>query len=113
ELKGKFDGLALRVPTPTVSVVDLVAVVSKETSVEEVNNAFREASKTSLKGILEVADTPLVSVDFKGNKNSAIVDAPSTMVTGNLVKVIAWYDNELGYSYRLVDLIDYMARKGL
>ncbi|MDI6855641.1 MAG: type I glyceraldehyde-3-phosphate dehydrogenase [Candidatus Thermoplasmatota archaeon] len=113
ELKGKFDGLAVRVPTPTVSAVDLVAVVGRETNSDEVNSAFREAAKGSLKGILEVVDEPLVSIDFKGNKHSAVVDAPSTMVTGSLVKVIAWYDNELGYSYRLVDLADYISKKGL
>ncbi|MDI6708595.1 MAG: type I glyceraldehyde-3-phosphate dehydrogenase [Candidatus Thermoplasmatota archaeon] len=113
ELKGKFDGLAIRVPTPTVSAVDLVAVVGRETNSDEVNNAFRDSAKSSLKGILEVVDEPLVSIDFKGNKHSAIVDAPSTMVTGSLVKVIAWYDNELGYSYRLVDLVDYISKKGL
>jgi glyceraldehyde 3-phosphate dehydrogenase len=113
ELKGKFDGLAIRIPTPTVSAVDLVAVLGKETTAEEVNNCFREYARTKLKGILDVTDEPLVSIDFKGNKNSSIVDADYTMVTGNLVKVIAWYDNELGYSYRLVDLVDYIAKKGL
>lgn len=113
ELKGKFDGLAIRIPIPTVSAVDLVAVLGRETNADEVNNVFRAAAKGRLKGILEVADEPLVSIDFKGNRHSSIVDAPSTMVTGNLVKVIAWYDNELGYSYRLVDLADYIAEKGL
>ena len=109
ELKGKFDGFALRIPTPTVSIVDLVANVEKSTSKEEMNAAFVEASKSSLKGILGVTtgeyDQPLVSMDFKGDSRSSIVDLESNMVlNGNLVKVITWYDNEWGYSCRTADL---------
>jgi len=113
ELKGKFDGFAMRVPIPTVSAVDLVAQLKQEVTAEEVNSAFRTAAKGKLKGILDVADEPLVSIDFKGNKNSSIVDALSTMAVGNMVKVVSWYDNEWGYSYRLIDLAEYIAKKGL
>src|SRR4029450_4613514 len=102
DLKGKFDGFSLRVPTPTVSVVDFTATVSRSTSVEALNDAFRTAAAGPLKGILGVSDEPLVSMDFKGDSRSAIIDAESTMVLGgDMVKVIAWYDNEGGYSCRV------------
>ena len=106
DLKGKFDGFSLRVPTPTVSVVDFTADVSRPTSVEEINDAFRTAAAGPMKGILGVSDDPLVSTDFKGDTRSSIIDAESTMVLdGTMVKVISWYDNEWGYSCRLVDLV--------
>ena len=116
ELKGKFDGLSLRVPTPTVSIVDLSATVEKPTTKEELNATFVEASKTTLKGIMGVTNgeygDPLVSMDFKGNSLSSIVDLPNTMVMGStLVKVLAWYDNEWGYSCRTADLAAFMAKK--
>jgi glyceraldehyde 3-phosphate dehydrogenase len=114
DLKGKIHGLALRVPTSTVSIVDFVADLNKETTVEEVNNAMRAAAEKSLKGIIEVCDEPLVSMDFKGNPASSIVDALSTMVIGgNMVKVLGWYDNEWAYSCRVADLAAFMAEKGL
>src|SRR3954469_487420 len=115
ELKGKLDGFSLRVPTPDVSVVDLVAFVEKKTSVEEVNAALKKASEEGpLKGYLGYETEELVSSDYKGNPLSSIVDAPSTMVVGgNCVKVISWYDNEWGYSCRVRDLINYIASKGL
>jgi len=114
ELKGKLDGIALRVPTPTVSIVDFVANVAKTTTVEEVKLAFKAAAEGKLKGILEYCDEPLVSTDFKGNPASSIFDALSTMVIGgSMVKVLAWYDNEWGYSCRLVDLVAFIAGKGL
>ena len=112
ELKGRFDGFSLRVPTPTVSVVDFTATVARETTVEELNDAFREAAAGPMKGILGVSDEPLVSMDFKGDSRSAIIDAESTMVLGgNMVKVIAWYDNEWGYSCRIADLVAYVAAR--
>jgi glyceraldehyde 3-phosphate dehydrogenase len=111
ELKGKIDGLSIRVPTPDVSVVDLTAELEKNVTVEEVNNAFREAADGALKGILAVSDEPLVSVDYIGNPHSAIVDLMSTFVVGDtMVKVMAWYDNEWGYSVRCVDLAGYIAK---
>ncbi len=114
ELEGKLNGFAMRVPTPNVSVVDLVVDTEKSTSVEEVNAAFKKAAEGELKGILAYTEEPLVSKDFNGNTNSAIVDALSTMVMeGNMVKVIAWYDNEWAYSTRVVDLALFMAKKGL
>jgi glyceraldehyde 3-phosphate dehydrogenase len=114
ELKGKLHGIAIRVPTSIVSLVDLVADLSREVTVEEVNDAFRRAAEGELKEILEYCDQPLVSTDFKGNPASAIFDALSTMVIdGNLVKVLAWYDNEWGYSCRLADLCAYIADKGI
>lgn len=114
ELKGKLNGIALRVPTPTVSICDLVADVKKTVTAEEVNKAFKAAAEGSLKGILEYCTEPLVSVDFKGNPASAIVDAENTMVIdGNMVKVLAWYDNEWGYSSRLIDVVSYIAGKGI
>jgi glyceraldehyde 3-phosphate dehydrogenase len=112
DLKGKFDGFSLRVPTPTVSVVDFTADVARPTTAEEINAAFREAAAGSLKGILGVSDEPLVSTDFRGDARSSIVDAASTMVIGGtMVKVIAWYDNEWGYSCRVADLIRYVAER--
>ena len=114
ELQGKLHGIALRVPTPVVSVVDFVADLKRKASAEEINGAFRKAADGELKGILEYCEEPLVSSDFKGNPASAIFDALSTMVIdGNLVKVLAWYDNEWGYSCRLADLVAYIIRKGL
>ena len=114
ELKGKLNGFALRVPTATVSIVDLVCEVEKETDAAAVNAALLEAANTSLKGILDVSDLELVSMDFKGSDFSSIVDAPLTMVMGkNMVKVVAWYDNEWGYAHRLVDLVRLIARKGV
>ncbi|MBA7688884.1 Glyceraldehyde-3-phosphate dehydrogenase [subsurface metagenome] len=114
ELKGRLHGLALRVPTATVSMVDLVADLEKEVSVEEVNQALEQAASGDLKGILEYCREELVSMDFKGNPASSIVDAPTTMViAGNMVKVLAWYDNEWGYSCRLGDLTAYVVSKGL
>lgn len=108
--KGKTHGIALRVPTPDVSVVDLVALLSKSTTAEEVNSAFKEAAGGELKGILEYVEEQLVSIDFTGNPHSAIVDSfLTTVIGGNLVKVIAWYDNEWGFSCRLVDLANLIA----
>lgn len=114
ELKGKLNGFALRVPTSTVSIVDFVVELERKTTVEEINKALEEAANGRLKGILEVSNEPLVSADYKGNQASSIVDALSTMeIGGDFVKVIAWYDNEWGYSNRLVDLAVYIAKKGL
>ncbi len=114
DLKGKLDGFAMRVPTPNVSVVDLVAFVEKSTTVEEVNNALKGAAHDGLKGILGFETHELVSSDYKGDDRSSIVDAPLTRVVGGkCVKVIAWYDNEWGYSCRLRDLVHYVAEKGL
>ncbi|MBI1885680.1 MAG: type I glyceraldehyde-3-phosphate dehydrogenase [Chloroflexi bacterium] len=113
ELKGRLDGMAFRVPTPTVSVCDFVATMEKPVTVEEVNQAFRDAASEALRGILEYTDEELVSVDFKGTPASAIVDGPSTMAIGNLVKAVAWYDNEWGYACRLADLCSFMVDKGL
>ena len=114
ELKGKLHGIAIRVPTATVSIVDFVADLNREATVEEVNDAFKKAAERELKGIVEYCDEPLVSSDFRGNPASAIFDARSTMVIdGNFVKVLAWYDNEWGYSCRLADLASYIANKGL
>ncbi len=113
-LKGKFDGFALRVPTPTVSIVDFVANLEKPCSVEALIAAFDEAAAGPMKGILGVSHEPLVSVDFKGDTRSSIIDADSCMVLGDkMVKVVSWYDNEWGYSNRIADLINYMAAKGL
>jgi glyceraldehyde 3-phosphate dehydrogenase len=114
ELKGRLDGIAMRVPTPNVSVVDLAAIVEKRTSAAEVNAAFEEASKHALKGLMQYVQEPLVSIDFKGNPHSSIVDAPYTSVMeGDFVKVLAWYDNEWGYSNRCVDLVRHLGKKGL
>jgi len=114
ELKGKFDGMALRVPTPTVSIVDFVAETEKPTTAEEVNAAFKAAAEGPMKGILGYTEEPLVSMDFKGDPRSSIVDGPNTMVMeGNMVKVLTWYDNEWAYSVRITDLAKLMADKGL
>ena len=114
ELKGKLDGLAIRVPTPTVSITDLTVNVERPTSVEEVNQLFKEASQTTLSGILLYNEEPLVSRDFVGNPYSCILDAPLTrVIEKNLVKVLGWYDNEWAYSLRVVELIEYIASKGL
>ncbi|MCP3741580.1 type I glyceraldehyde-3-phosphate dehydrogenase [Rossellomorea sp. BNER] len=114
ELKGKLNGGAVRVPTPNVSLVDLVAELDKEATVEEINSALKEAAEGDLKGILSYSEEPLVSSDYNGNPDSSTIDALSTMVMeGNMVKVISWYDNESGYSNRVVDLVEYVASKGL
>ena len=114
ELKGKLDGIAMRVPTPNVSVVDLAAIVEKPTTKEEINDKFKAAAAGPLKGILAVCEEPLVSIDFRGNSNSSIVDAAYTAVmNGTFVKVLSWYDNEWGYSVRCVDLLRYIVGKGL
>ena len=114
QLKGRLDGIAMRVPTPNVSVVDLAAVLGKKTSTEEVNAAFKKAADGPLKGILQYSETELVSVDFRGNPYSSILDAPYTSVMdGDFVKVLSWYDNEWGYSNRCVDLLHYLVKKGL
>ena len=114
ELKGRLDGIAMRVPTPNVSVVDLAAVVDRKTSAEEVNAAFKAAADGPLKGILEYVTAPLVSVDFRGNPHSSSLDAKYTSVMdGDFVKVLSWYDNEWGYSCRCVDLLRFIAKRGL
>jgi glyceraldehyde 3-phosphate dehydrogenase len=114
ELKGKLDGYAMRVPTPNVSVVDLVAVLKKSTTTDEVNSALKEAANGQLKGILGYTEDPVVSSDLMHNSNSSIVDGQLTKVLdGNLAKVVAWYDNEWGYSERIVDLIEFLGKKGL
>ena len=114
ELKGRLDGFAMRVPTPNVSVVDLNALVDRKTTREEVNNALKQAAEGRLKGILSFSEDELVSIDFRGNANSSIVDAPYTKVMdGDFVKVLSWYDNEWGYSNRCVDLLRFMAKRGL
>ena len=114
ELKGKLDGFSMRVPTPNVSVVDLNAVLGKKTTGEEVNAALRAAAAGPLKGILDVTDEPLVSIDYRGNPHSSIVDAPYTKVMdGDFLKVVSWYDNEWGYSQRCVDLLRMIVAKGL
>jgi glyceraldehyde 3-phosphate dehydrogenase len=115
EMAGKLDGFAMRVPTPNVSVVDLVALVEKKTSKEEVNSALKKASQDGpLKGYLGYEENELVSADFRGDSRSSVVDAGMTLVVGGtLVKVISWYDNEWGYSCRVRDLINYIGKKGL
>lgn len=114
ELKGRFDGMSLRVPTLTVSVVDFVATVRKETNRDAVNEAFKAAAHGSLKGILDITEEPLVSADFRGDTHSSIIDGLTTQVLGhNMVKVVAWYDNEWGYSCRVSDLAAFLAQKGL
>jgi len=113
ELKGRFDGMSLRVPSVTVSVVDFVATIHKETTKEQLNQAFKNAAAGPLKGILDYTEEPLVSSDFRGDSHSAIIDGATTMVLGgNLVKVIAWYDNEWGYSSRVADVTNFIAQKG-
>ena len=114
ELKGKFDGISVRVPTPNVSLVDVVMDVEKETSSEEVNRALKNAANEELRGILAFSEEPLVSIDFKRNSNSSIVDAEYTkVINGRMIKVLSWYDNEWGYSCRVRDLIKFIAGKGL
>jgi len=114
QLKGKLNGMAIRVPTPAVSLVDIVFEVKRETTAEEVNAVLKNAAETKLKGILAYTDEPLVSVDFKGDPVSSTIDALSTMVIeGNMVKILSWYDNEWGYSNRAVDLMEYIINKGL
>jgi len=113
EIQGRLDGVAFRVPVPTVSLCDFVADLDKQATIEQVNKAFQTAANGKLKGILEYCDEPLVSIDFKGNQHSSIFDALSTMVlAGNMVKVLAWYDNEWGYSCRLADLVIFILSKG-
>jgi glyceraldehyde 3-phosphate dehydrogenase len=113
-LKGKLDGLSIRVPTPNVSVVDFTAIVNKPTSKDEVNAALKAASETSLKGVLGFSEEPLVSSDYNGDVRSSIIDSELTMVMeGNLVKIITWYDNESGFSNRMLDVTEYMASKGI
>jgi glyceraldehyde 3-phosphate dehydrogenase len=113
ELKGRFDGMSLRVPTATVSIVDFVATVRKETTKEAINAAFKEAAAGPLNGILDIIDEPLVSSDFRGDSHSSIIDGQLTMVLGgNMVKVLSWYDNEWGYSCRVSDLANFIAQKG-
>jgi glyceraldehyde 3-phosphate dehydrogenase len=114
ELKGKFDGISVRVPTPNVSLVDVVMTLEKETTAEEVNRAFKDAAHEELRGILAYNEEPLVSVDFKRNSHSSIVDAEYTKVIGGtMLKVLSWYDNEWGYSCRVRDLIKFIAAKGM
>jgi glyceraldehyde 3-phosphate dehydrogenase len=114
ELKGKLNGMAMRVPTPNVSLVDLVAEVNQDVTAEEINAALKEAAEGDLKGILAYSDEPLVSRDYNGSPYSSSIDALSTLVMeGNMVKVVSWYDNESGYSHRVVDLVDFIAQKGL
>ena len=114
ELKGKFDGISVRVPTPNVSLVDVVMNVEKETSTEEVNQVLKDAANEELRGILAFSEEPLVSIDFRGNPNSSIVDAENTkVIDGKTVKILSWYDNEWGYSCRVRDLVKYIANKGL
>jgi glyceraldehyde 3-phosphate dehydrogenase len=114
ELKGKLDGIAMRVPTPNVSVVDLAAVLDKKTTGEEVNAAMKAAADGPLKNILEYIDAPLVSIDFRGTPHSSILDSSYTSVMdGDFVKILSWYDNEWGYSSRCVDLLRLIVKKGL
>ena len=110
-LDGKLDGISLRVPTPVVSIVDFICTVKKNPTIEEINGAFKESAQNGLRGIMSVEEQPLVSMDFKGNTNSAIVDLALTMVSENLVKVVGWYDNEWGYSNRLVEMAEYISKK--
>jgi len=111
EVKGKIDGVAMRVPTPDVSIVDLVAELDREVTAAQVNDAFRAAAEGRMKGILGYEEEELVSVDFTGNPHSSIVDAPSTNIIGGLVKVMSWYDNEWGYSCRCVDLARFIGER--
>ncbi len=111
ELQGRFDGLSIRVPTPTVSLVDFVAELETEASVDDVNGAFKKASEGNLKGILGISMEPLVSIDYKGDTRSSIVDGLSTKASGKMVKVLSWYDNEWGYACRVADLVHIIAQK--
>ena len=113
ELKGKLNGFALRVPTPTVSVVDLTVTLEKPATADQINGAYKRAAEEELKGYLGYSDEPLVSTDYKGDPRSGIIDGLSTMVVGNMVKVLSWYDNEWGYSCRVADLVAYMASRGV
>ena len=114
QLKGKLNGMAMRVPASAISVVDIVFEVKKNTTKEEVNEALKKVAEGSMKGILGFCDEPLVSVDFKQDSRSSVIDSLSTMVMdGNMVKVLSWYDNEWGYSNRAIDLIEYVIAKGL
>jgi glyceraldehyde 3-phosphate dehydrogenase len=110
-LNGKLDGISLRVPTPVVSIVDFICILKKEATAEEINNAFREASQHEMKNILDATKEPLVSMDFKGDPHSAIVDLPLTMANGTMAKVVGWYDNEWGYSNRLVEMAQYISNR--
>jgi glyceraldehyde 3-phosphate dehydrogenase len=110
-LAGNLDGISLRVPTPVVSIVDFICNVKKETTIEEINEAFKDSAKNELRNILEVTEDELVSMDIKGNSASAVVDLPLTMVNGNLVKVVGWYDNEWAYSNRLVEMAEFINNK--
>jgi glyceraldehyde 3-phosphate dehydrogenase len=109
-LQGQLDGISLRVPTPVVSIVDFICNLKKEATVEEINSAMKDASENGMRNVLAVSEEPLVSMDYKGNKFSAIVDLPLTMVNGNLVKVVGWYDNEWGYSNRLVEMAEFISK---
>lgn len=109
DLNGKLDGMAVRAPTPVVSLVDLVCELEQEVSAEEVNDTFKEASKNELEGVLDVTEKPLVSMDFKENSHSSIVDARSTRANKNMVKVLSWYDNEYGYAHKLVEFAEFVA----
>jgi glyceraldehyde 3-phosphate dehydrogenase len=111
ELKGKLDGFAMRVPTPDVSVVDLVVILKKETTKDEMNAALKKAADSTLKGIMDYTEEPVVSIDFVGSSVSSTIDGSLTMVNGNMAKIVAWYDNEMGYSTRTVDLAVYISKK--
>jgi glyceraldehyde 3-phosphate dehydrogenase len=114
ELKGKFDGISVRVPTPNVSLVDVVMNVERGTTAEEVNQKLKDAANGPMKGILAVSEEPLVSIDFRGNSNSSIVDADNTkVIDGTCIKILSWYDNEWGYSCRVRDLVKFVAGEGL
>src|SRR5206468_10803261 len=110
DLVGKFTGMAFRVPTPTVSVVDFTATLKRDVTKDEVNAAFKKASEGSLKGIMAYTEEPLVSMDFKGDEHSTIVSGIDTIVLGNMVKIISWYDNEWGYACRLADITSFVAK---
>jgi glyceraldehyde 3-phosphate dehydrogenase len=113
ELKGRLTGIALRVPTPTVSIVDLTVELEKAATAEEINAAFKKAAGGEMKGYLGYSEEPLVSMDFRGDDRSGIVDGPLTMVIDGMAKVMSWYDNEWGYACRVADLVNYMAARGI